>query len=352
MSESSPFFSICIPQYNRTSFLIESLRVLSAQTFKDFEVCISDDCSPDGRQTEVEAALKQFGLRHVYCRQPRNLKYDGNLRAAIGLASGHYCILMGNDDCLAGEDALGRLFAHAHGQQNVGIMITNYRSAADGSVVRRVSATQVVPGGPRRASRCFRNFSFVSGVVIRRDRAAAHAAAHWDGAEMYQMYIGCRILSEGYDLLEVAEVLVIQGLRIPGETVDSYAAKPRVHPCPIKVRKTPLVQMGRLVVDGIHPYSTGHVGGVASSIFLQILIFPYAYWIIEYRRVQSWRFAVGICLGMRPGNMLTAIHLSWSELWSLRLVYGAVTLAGLAVPIRLFDSLRPRLYALAKNILH
>jgi glycosyltransferase involved in cell wall biosynthesis len=352
MSEVSPFFSICIPQYNRTSFLIEALRVLSVQTFKDFEVCISDDCSPDGRQSEVEQALQEFGLRHVYYQQPRNLQYDGNLRGAIELASGQYCILMGNDDCLAAEDALDRLFELARRRENVGVMITNYRTAATGSVGRRVSATRVVAGGPKSASRCFRNFSFVSGVVLRRDRAAAHATAQWDGAEMYQMYIGCRILSEGYDLLEVADVLVIQGLRVPGETVDSYAAKPRLHPCPIEERKTPLVQMGRLVFDAIRPHSTGHLAGLASSVFLQILLFPYAFWIIEYRRVQSWRFALGICLGMRPRNLLAAIRLPWPQLWSLRLVYCGVTFAGLAAPIPLFDSLRPRLYALAKNILH
>ncbi|MDB9482187.1 glycosyltransferase, partial [Dolichospermum circinale CS-537/05] len=41
----NPFFSICIPQYNRTSFLIEACKVLAQQTFKNFEVCISDDQS-------------------------------------------------------------------------------------------------------------------------------------------------------------------------------------------------------------------------------------------------------------------------------------------------------------------
>ena len=31
MSDPSPFFSVCVPQYDRTSFLIEALRVLSMQ---------------------------------------------------------------------------------------------------------------------------------------------------------------------------------------------------------------------------------------------------------------------------------------------------------------------------------
>ena len=44
----SPYFSVCVPQHNRTSFLLEALRVLAGQQFRDFEVCIADDWSTDG----------------------------------------------------------------------------------------------------------------------------------------------------------------------------------------------------------------------------------------------------------------------------------------------------------------
>src|SRR4051812_15316998 len=104
--EKPPFFSICIPQYNRTSFLIEACRSLSVQTFRDFEVCISDDCSTDGREAELGAFLQQSGMTFVYRKQERNSRYDGNLRAAIGLACGRYCFLLGNDDALASTETL------------------------------------------------------------------------------------------------------------------------------------------------------------------------------------------------------------------------------------------------------
>ena len=53
MDRARPYFSICIPQHNRTSFLIEALRTLDRQTFRDFEVCISDDASTDGREADL-----------------------------------------------------------------------------------------------------------------------------------------------------------------------------------------------------------------------------------------------------------------------------------------------------------
>jgi len=349
MQNTTPFFSICIPQYNRTSFLIEALRVLTRQTFKDFEVCISDDCSTDGRQSELQQTLREFDLHHVYRRQPRNVRYDANLRAAIGLASGSYCLLMGNDDCVADPDTLERLHKLITQQDNIGVVITNYVNQASRAIFRRVPATRTVGAGPSIAERCFRNFSFVSGIILRRDRAVAHATSEWDGAEMYQMYIGSRIISEGYSLMEIADVSVVQGIQIPGQCVDSYAAKPRLDPCAIQERKIPLIDMGRLVIDAIRPYADKSVSALSASIFCQILVFTYPYWIVEYRRVQSWNYSLGICLGMRPRNVFGTTALRWIHSLSLKALYLGVTIAGLTMPIGLFDSLRPRFYAFAKS---
>src|SRR5438552_2765885 len=89
-----PLFSICIPQYNRTSFLIEACKSLDAQTFRDFEVCISDDCSTDGRQPQVIDYLYRSGLSFVYKGRASNGRYDVNLRESIGLSRGRFCMLL------------------------------------------------------------------------------------------------------------------------------------------------------------------------------------------------------------------------------------------------------------------
>src|SRR5262249_44138276 len=81
-----PFFSVCIPQYNRTSFLIATCRSLAVQTFRAFEVCISDDCSTDGRERELLDFLQSSGLSFVYYKRPTNGRYDANLRSSIELA--------------------------------------------------------------------------------------------------------------------------------------------------------------------------------------------------------------------------------------------------------------------------
>src|SRR5262245_65722538 len=83
-----PFFSICIPQYNRTDFLITACKSFASQKFKDFEVCISDDCSNDGKEGALLSCLKRLKLCFVYSRTESNIRCVANLRNEISLSKG------------------------------------------------------------------------------------------------------------------------------------------------------------------------------------------------------------------------------------------------------------------------
>src|SRR5436190_254559 len=103
---SSPLFSLCVPQYNRTSFLLKCLESFRTQVFQDFEICISDGGSTDGRHQEVVDFLAASKLSFSFLRHEHNLRYDPNLRSSMSLARGRYCLLFGNDDMLACPAAL------------------------------------------------------------------------------------------------------------------------------------------------------------------------------------------------------------------------------------------------------
>jgi hypothetical protein len=109
--------------------------------------------------------------------------------------------------------------------------------------------------------------------------------------------------------------------------------------------------MGGLVYDAVRPEAGGKSAALGTLIFSQILVFTYPFWILEYRRVQSWRYAAGICLGMRPRNLLERVHLPFWRSLSLRLLYAAVTGAGLLCPIGLFDFCSKPLYRVAKSLM-
>jgi glycosyltransferase involved in cell wall biosynthesis len=345
----APFFSICIPQYNRTSFLIEACKSLCEQTFSDFEVCISDDCSTDGREGDLLAFLEQSGMSFVYRKQERNTRYDGNIRASIALARGRYCFLLGNDDALASPATLQQLHDDLEDHGFPAVAIANYEEFASGKPYRRVGSTGPMGAGPQVAASRFRDFSFVSGVILDRAKAQAQHTAKWDGSEMYQMFVGCRMLAEGGALLGIERIAVRKDIQIPGESVDSYAKRPRDKRFTIVERKLPLGQLGRLVVDAIEPFvGAAERQRLTVKVFWQILVFTYPFWLFEYRRVQSWKYAAGIALGMRPRNLLGDISLNSLNRLRIILVYAAITASGLSMPVNVFQRLYPVLYRLAK----
>jgi len=45
--------SICIPQYNRINYLLNSLERISHQNYDNIEIVISDDCSIDDTESQI-----------------------------------------------------------------------------------------------------------------------------------------------------------------------------------------------------------------------------------------------------------------------------------------------------------
>jgi hypothetical protein len=346
-----PYFSICIPQYARTDFLLVALDSLARQSFRDFEICIADDCSPDGRQGEIEAWLKASGIPHVFRRNLRNLRYDGNLRTAIGLARGRYCFLLGNDDALSDSEVLGRLRTDMENLGPCAVAVTDFEDYMSGASAKRIVQTRNYGCGPAVAVAHFRNFSFVSGVVLERVAAQGLATAQWDGGEMYQTYLACGMIARGHSLLELAWPAIRKDVRIPGASVDSYATRPRVSAWPPVERRLPLCELGRIVSDAIAPLVPGAAERrrLNTRVLVQLLVFTYPFWLVEYRRVQSFGYALGFALAMRPAVTANGVDLgliSRIRVWGL---YVAASLGGLLVPVSLFHRLQTTLYRVAKR---
>jgi len=102
--------SICIPAYKGIDFLQRLLNSVSIQTFRDFEVVVTDD-SPD--DTVKELCQKYLGRFPInYHRNPVSLGTPANWNEAIGKASGQWIKLMHDDDWFADKKSL-QYFADA-----------------------------------------------------------------------------------------------------------------------------------------------------------------------------------------------------------------------------------------------
>ena len=92
---SAPAVSVVVPAYNVARFIAEALDSVFAQTFRDFEVVVVNDGSPDTE--ELERALAPYLGRVVYIRQG-NRGPSAARNAGIGAARGHYVALLDADD--------------------------------------------------------------------------------------------------------------------------------------------------------------------------------------------------------------------------------------------------------------
>ncbi|HEX5153348.1 MAG TPA: glycosyltransferase [Parafilimonas sp.] len=117
-----PLISICIPAYKNTHYLSRLLDSISIQTFKDFEVIISDD-SPDFSVKEILAGYEtKFPTR--YYRNEPSLGTPANWNFAISKAVGEWIKLMHDDDWFTGSESL-QIFAD-HTKQNKKFVFSAY----------------------------------------------------------------------------------------------------------------------------------------------------------------------------------------------------------------------------------
>ena len=98
-----PRFSLVIPTFNRSDLFPYTVQSILNQTFEDFEIVLSDNCSSD----DTPEVARQFkDPRFKYVRTPRHLTIADNCEFVRMQASGRSIILLSDDDALV-ESALG-----------------------------------------------------------------------------------------------------------------------------------------------------------------------------------------------------------------------------------------------------
>lgn len=120
-----PFFSVCIPLFNRGETIFSTLTSLSNQNFKDFEVKIVVYKCDDNTLEEVE----RFFASETYKNKKFNYelkKSDKNFddwNGPVKLACGEYIAMLEGDDQFLPEH-LNRAFTYLSNNNNVGLYST------------------------------------------------------------------------------------------------------------------------------------------------------------------------------------------------------------------------------------
>jgi glycosyltransferase involved in cell wall biosynthesis len=94
--------SIALPVYNGERYLSQAISSILAQSYRDFELIISDNASTDGTE-DICRAFEAQDRRVRYLRQPRNVGASPNFNICFALASGEYFKWAAHDDYMEAE---------------------------------------------------------------------------------------------------------------------------------------------------------------------------------------------------------------------------------------------------------
>ncbi|MGH8019008.1 MAG: glycosyltransferase family 2 protein [Opitutaceae bacterium] len=133
-----PLISVVMPTYNTPiQFLRAAIESVIAQEYPHWELCISDDCSPDAAVRDWIRHYVERDSRVKASAQPKNSGISTATNAAIFQAAGEFIAFLDHDDELT-PDALAEVAAHILEQPTADIVYTDQeKHDADGRTLQR-----------------------------------------------------------------------------------------------------------------------------------------------------------------------------------------------------------------------
>jgi len=189
-----------MPVYNTAPYLKEAIDSMLSQTFKDFELIVLNDCSPDN----ADEILDTYNdTRIVRYKGERNMGLSNVLNAGMDMAKGKYIARMDSDDIsLPNRLEVQVKYMEEHPDIDLCSCGMKMFGAKDDTWVRdsdpeKVKVTALLFSPILHASSIWRKESFdKNGLRFRQEMVPA---------EDYDMW--CRALSKGLKLVNLPNVL-------------------------------------------------------------------------------------------------------------------------------------------------
>ena len=130
------FFSIVIPAYNRSGFLVKTIESIQLQDFEDWECIVVDDGSTDDTRAVIETLIqKDSRIRYIY---QNNAERSAARNTGIKNAQGDYVCFLDSVDAFL-EKHLSHLYDDISKKKHpVAMFFTNYILSKNGVFTNQV----------------------------------------------------------------------------------------------------------------------------------------------------------------------------------------------------------------------
>jgi glycosyltransferase involved in cell wall biosynthesis len=209
---TGPAISVLVTTYNHERWVLEALDSLRAQSFEDYEVIITDDCSSDRTVEVIRAWLERTGFSATLIINDHNKGIAAVRNAALEVARGEFVCSLSGDDCYHPQRlelqhaALTRFPAEVAGIFSDMRLIDPEGQPLGQTWLESVGAAPPPP--PERVFRRLLVSSFLPApaTMVRRD--ALNRVGRYDESLVFEDYDMWLRLSDQFELRFVAELLV------------------------------------------------------------------------------------------------------------------------------------------------
>ena len=222
---ASPFISICIPCYKRAHLLRRLFHSIAAQTYKDFNVIVTDNSDDES----VRHLVREYEtiMPVTYHQNDPFLEMGANWNACMERADGTWLKLMHDDDWFTDEHCLAAFASKAAARKH-GLIFSAYYNVQEGTeaktlVLRKSIDLWLLNGSPYNLLRG--NYIGPPSVtLIHRDTFRSfHPQLKW----MVDVEEYLRVLKLRHGLTYIAAPLICIGVH-EGQATTAYFRNPSV----------------------------------------------------------------------------------------------------------------------------
>lgn len=223
-----PKVSVVMPAYNAENYIAQAIDSILAQSFRDFEFLILNDCSTDG----TEALICAYNdPRIVYLKNDKNMGVAATLNKGLAAAKGEYIARMDADD-ISLPERFEKQVAYLDAHPDVTVLGTHvecFSSQGSGPLVQyRGSPAQM------RIDLLFSSALAHPSVMLRRQPILELGGydSSYEGMEDYELW--CRV-AEISDLAVLPQVLLRYRLH-PAQVTQQPSERKRLAARKLKSR--------------------------------------------------------------------------------------------------------------------
>lgn len=181
---ASPLVTMIVLCYNQARFVVETLESVKAQTYKNTELIIVDDCSTDDSVAVIDRWLQENKIQGNFIRHQQNQGICKSLNEALSLTTGKYISMIASDDIWL-PDKIERQVAIMESQlESVGVLYSDAFQIDESShplPVMFIAAHRPLPKMPQ--GQIFETLiegNFIPGMTTLIRRSCYHKVGAYD----------------------------------------------------------------------------------------------------------------------------------------------------------------------------